>query len=106
MRFKLDPSLYATISPRAYADTHLPVNEPVPLLGILANRIELQEVATREQIATLAQHDKDEKERTALEASPAMTHAMESKFSRRASRCSIFWTNIRPARRLSKSFLI
>ena len=68
MRFKLDPSLYATISPRVYADTHLPVNEPVPLLGILANRIELQEVATREQIATLAQHDKDEKERTALEA--------------------------------------
>ena len=35
MRFKLDPSLYATISPRANADTHLPVNEPVPLLGIL-----------------------------------------------------------------------
>ena len=51
MRFKLDPSLYATISPRANADTYLPVNEPVPLLGILANRIELQDVATREQIA-------------------------------------------------------
>ncbi len=68
MRFKLDPSLYATISPRANADTHLPVNEPVPLLGILANRIELQDVATREQIATLAEHAKDEKERTALEA--------------------------------------
>ena len=68
MRFKLDPTLYATISPRASADTHLPVNEPVPLLGILANRIELQDVATREQIATLAQHAKDEKERTALEA--------------------------------------
>ena len=68
MRFKLDPSLYVTISPRANADTHLPVNEPVPLLGILANRIELQDVATREQIATLAQHAKDEKERKALEA--------------------------------------
>jgi cytochrome P450/NADPH-cytochrome P450 reductase len=68
MRFKLDPSLYATIAPRANADTHLPVNEPVPLLGILANRIELQDVATREQIATLAQHAKDEKERKALEA--------------------------------------
>ena len=68
MRFKLDPSLYATISPRASADTHLPVNEAVPLLGILANRIELQDVATREQIAILAQHAKDEKERTALEA--------------------------------------
>jgi cytochrome P450 / NADPH-cytochrome P450 reductase len=68
MRFKLDPSLYATIALRASADTYLPVNEPVPLLGILANRIELQEVATREQIATLAHHAKDQKERTALEA--------------------------------------
>jgi cytochrome P450/NADPH-cytochrome P450 reductase len=68
MRFKLDPSLYATISARANADTHLPVNEPVPLLGILANRIELQDVATREQITTLAQYANDEKERKALEA--------------------------------------
>ena len=68
MRFKLDPSLYVTITPRANADTHLPVNEPVPLLGVLANRIELQDVATREQIATLAQHAKDETERKALEA--------------------------------------
>ena len=68
MRFKLDPTLYATISPRASADTHLPANEPVPLLGILANRIELQDVATREQIATLAEHAEDEKERTALQA--------------------------------------
>jgi FAD binding domain len=68
MRFKLDPSLYATIVPSANADTHLPVNEPVPLLGILANRIELREVATREQIATLARHVKDETERKALEA--------------------------------------
>jgi hypothetical protein len=37
MRFKLDPTLYATIAPRANADTHLPVNEPVPLLAILAD---------------------------------------------------------------------
>jgi cytochrome P450/NADPH-cytochrome P450 reductase len=68
MRFKLDPSLYATIVPRANVDTHLPVNEPVPLLAVLANRIELREVATREQITTLAQHAKDETERKALEA--------------------------------------
>jgi cytochrome P450 / NADPH-cytochrome P450 reductase len=67
-RFKLDPSLYATISPRANATTYLPVNEPVPVLGILANRIELQDVATREQITTLAQHANDEKERKALES--------------------------------------
>ena len=106
MRFKLDPSLYATISPRASADTHLPVNEPVPLLGILANRIELQDVATREQIATLAEHAKDEKERTALEGLAGDDARYGKRFSRRASQCSIFWTNIRPARRLSKSFSI
>ncbi len=68
MRFKLDPSLYVTITPHPNAGTPLPVNEPVPLLGVLANRIELQDVATREQIATLAQHAKDEKERQTLEA--------------------------------------
>ena len=108
MRFKLDPSLYATITPRANADTHLPVNEPVPLLGVLANRIELQDVATREQIATLAQHAKDEKERQALRGARRSDDATlwRGRFSRRASRCSIFWTNIRPARRLSRSFSI
>ena len=107
MRFKLDPSLYATIAPRANADTHLPVNEPVPLLGILANRIELQDVATREQIATLAAARQGrEGTESAARRSPAMTRAMASRFSRRASRCSIFWTNIRPARRLSRSFSI
>jgi cytochrome P450 / NADPH-cytochrome P450 reductase len=68
MRFKLDPTLFVTIAPRGASDTHLPLNEPVPLLGILANRIELQDMATREQIATLAQHAKDEKERKTLEA--------------------------------------
>ena len=35
-----------------------------------------------------------------------MTHAMAIRSWRRASRCSILWTNIRPARRLSKSFSI
>jgi cytochrome P450/NADPH-cytochrome P450 reductase len=54
-RFKLDPSLHAMVAPRVNADTHLPVNEPVPLIEILANRVELQDVAVREQIATLAQ---------------------------------------------------
>src|SRR5574337_671827 len=65
-RFRLDPSLYVTIAPRAGADTVLPVNEPVPLLDILANRVELQDVATRAQVATLASHARDETERGAL----------------------------------------
>src|SRR5574337_706498 len=65
-RFRLAPSLYVTIAPRAGADTALPVNEPVPLLDILANRVELQDVATRAQVATLASHARDETEREAL----------------------------------------
>jgi cytochrome P450/NADPH-cytochrome P450 reductase len=40
-RFKLDPGLYLTVTPRTSAGTHLPVNEPVPLLGVLANCVEL-----------------------------------------------------------------
>ena len=32
LRFKLDASLYLTITPRANASTYLPVNEPAPLL--------------------------------------------------------------------------
>ena len=68
LRFRLDPSLYVTISPRADATTHLPVNESVPLLGILANRVELQDVATRAQLATLAEYAKDDAERQTLRA--------------------------------------
>ena len=65
-RFELDPSLYVTITPRANATTHLPVNEPVPLLGILATRVELQDIATRAQLATLAEHTRDPAQRRAL----------------------------------------
>ncbi len=68
LRFELDPSLYITITPRANASTHLPVNEPVPLLGILATRVELQDVATRAQLATLAEHTQDPAQRRTLAA--------------------------------------
>ncbi len=68
LRFELDPSLYITITPRANASTHLPVNEPVPLLGILATRVELQDIATRAQLATLAEHTQDPAQRRTLAA--------------------------------------
>jgi cytochrome P450/NADPH-cytochrome P450 reductase len=66
LRFRLDPSLYVTITPHADAATHLPVNESVPLLGILANRVELQDVATRAQLAALAAYAQDPVERQKL----------------------------------------
>jgi cytochrome P450/NADPH-cytochrome P450 reductase len=56
LRFKLDASLYLTITPNTHVSSYLPVNEPVPLLGVLANRVELQDVATRAQLAGYA-HD-------------------------------------------------
>jgi cytochrome P450 / NADPH-cytochrome P450 reductase len=65
-RFKLDAGLYVTITSQTNASTYLPVNEPVPLLGVLANRVELQEVATRAQLATLAESAHDPAHRSAL----------------------------------------
>ncbi len=62
-RFKLDASMYVTITPSTDASTYLPVNESVPLIGILANFVELQDVATRPQIATLAQTTEDPAQR-------------------------------------------
>ena len=68
LRFKLDASLYVTIAPGADAGTHLPVNEPMPLVGLLAGRVELQDVAKRAQVATLADCAADPAERAALVA--------------------------------------
>ena len=80
LRFKLDPSLYVTITPHANSDTYLPVNEPVPLLGVLANRIELQDIATRAQLATLAAHAKDSGERQRLLALAGDDEASQERY--------------------------
>jgi cytochrome P450/NADPH-cytochrome P450 reductase len=66
VRFKLDPSLYVTIMRHTDAATHLPMNEPVPLLAILATRVELQDVATRTQLTTLAAYAENATERQNL----------------------------------------
>jgi cytochrome P450/NADPH-cytochrome P450 reductase len=68
LRLKLDRGLYLTITPHANASTHLPVNEPVPLLGALAHRVELQDVVTRAQLAALAEHTNDAGHRKTLAA--------------------------------------
>jgi cytochrome P450/NADPH-cytochrome P450 reductase len=43
------------------------VNEPVPLVDLLANRVELQDIATRSQIDVLARYATDQVEQAALE---------------------------------------
>jgi cytochrome P450 / NADPH-cytochrome P450 reductase len=66
LRFKLDPGLYLTVTPRTSVATHLPINEPVPLLGVLANCVELQDVVTRGQLVGLAEHTRDAEQREKL----------------------------------------
>jgi cytochrome P450 / NADPH-cytochrome P450 reductase len=80
LRFKLDASLYLNITPRANASTYLPVNELVPLLGVLANRVELQDVAARAQLATLAEHTQDAVQREALLALTGDDDASQARY--------------------------
>ena len=81
LRFKLDAGLYVTITPHTTtASTHLPVNEPVPLIGVLANRVELQEVATRAQLANLAEHAEDVAQREALLALTGDDEASQARY--------------------------
>jgi cytochrome P450 / NADPH-cytochrome P450 reductase len=79
-RYKLDAGLYLTITPRMNASTYLPVNEPVPLLGVLADRVELQDVATRAQLAALAEHTQDPAQREALLALTGDDDASQARY--------------------------
>ncbi|HEY2207346.1 MAG TPA: cytochrome P450 [Pseudonocardia sp.] len=68
LRFGLDAGQYATIIPNGGAYTHLPVEEPTPLLGVLGSCVELQDVATRSHIEVLARYTADPAERADLAA--------------------------------------
>jgi len=67
-RFGLDAGQYLTIIPNGGVHTHLPIDEPAPLLGVLASCVELQDVATRDHIATLARHTDDPGQQAELQA--------------------------------------
>ena len=67
IRFGLDAGQYLTIIPNSGSHTHLPIDEPAPLLGVLGSCVELQDVAGRDDIATLARHTDDPAQKAALE---------------------------------------
>ena len=67
-RFGLDAGQYLTIIPNSGSHTHLPIDEPAPLLGVLASCVELQDVATRDDIATLADYTDDPAQQAARAA--------------------------------------
>ena len=55
-RFKLDAGMYTVITAEGGTPTHLPAGGPAPLLGVLACCVELQDVATRADIALMARY--------------------------------------------------
>lgn len=66
--FGLDAGQYVTIIPRSGTHTHLPIEEPAPLLGVLGSCVELQDVAGRDGIETLARYTDDAEQKAELEA--------------------------------------
>ena len=66
IRFGLDAGHYLTIIPNSGSHTHLPIEEPAPLIGVLGSCVELQDVAGRDDIATLARHTDDPEQKAAL----------------------------------------
>ncbi|MFL6027910.1 MAG: bifunctional cytochrome P450/NADPH--P450 reductase [Friedmanniella sp.] len=66
-RFGLDAGTYVTITPTGGAYTHLPLGEPAPLLGVLGSCVELQDVASRSDLAVLARYTTDPSQRSQLE---------------------------------------
>src|SRR5262249_52121568 len=83
LRFKLDAGLYVTITPSLDAATHLPVNEPVPLVGVLASCVELQEAARREHLSRLATYTQDAAQRDALLALAGDDDASQARYRER-----------------------
>ncbi|HET8599805.1 MAG TPA: cytochrome P450 [Segeticoccus sp.] len=67
-RFGLDAGQYITIIPNSGTHTHLPIDEPAPLLGVLGSCVELQDVATRDNIEVLARYTDDPVQQAALTA--------------------------------------
>ena len=67
VRFGLDAGLYATIIPNGGAHTHLPIDAPAPVIGVLGSCVELQDVAGRDDIVAMAAHTTDPEQKAALE---------------------------------------
>jgi cytochrome P450/NADPH-cytochrome P450 reductase len=75
-RFGLDAGTYITINPSGGGTyTHLPLGEPAPLLGILGACVELQDVASRNDLAVLARYATDPDQAAELTAMSGLDDA-------------------------------
>ena len=91
--FNLDAGTYVTINPTGGTYTHLPLDEPAPLLGILGSCVELQDMASRTDLAVLARYASDPEEQAELETMSALDDEGKAAYRERVaaprSRC---WT--------------
>jgi cytochrome P450/NADPH-cytochrome P450 reductase len=82
-RFELDAGQYLTITTHGGTHTHLPIDEPTPLLGVLGSCVELQDVASRTDIETLVQYTDDPGQKAELEALLGDDEASRSRYRKR-----------------------
>ena len=84
--FNLDAGTYVTINPTGGGSyTHLPLGEPSPLLGILGSCVELQDMASRSDLAMLAHYAGDPGEKAELEAMSALDEAGKAAYRERVA---------------------
>jgi cytochrome P450 / NADPH-cytochrome P450 reductase len=67
LHFGLDAGSYLTIIPNRGSHTHLPTDQPAPLLGVLGSCVELQDPATRSDIEVMARYTSDPEQLASLE---------------------------------------
>ena len=85
-RFNLDAGTYVTINPTGGGSyTHLPLGEPSPLLGILGSCVELQDMASRSDLAVLARYAGDPDEKAELEAMSGLDEAGKAAYRERVA---------------------
>jgi cytochrome P450/NADPH-cytochrome P450 reductase len=80
LRFGLDAGSYVTIIPNRGSHTHLPTDEPAPLLGVLGTCVELQDPATRCDVEAMARDTTDPEQRAALEGLVGSDEASQERF--------------------------
>ncbi|HLM22050.1 MAG TPA: cytochrome P450, partial [Propionibacteriaceae bacterium] len=85
-RFGLDAGTYVTINPTGGGTyTHLPLGEAAPLLGILGACVELQDVASRSDLAVLARYATDPEEAEQLQAMSGLDEAGREAYRERVA---------------------
>lgn len=80
LHFGLDAGSYLTIIPNRGSHTHLPTDEPAPLLGVLGSCVELQDPATRSDIEVMARYTSDLGEQSLLEGLVGDDDASQTRF--------------------------